>query len=603
VSNTLASVFTVVILLPACSALYGGRAEAESCAVRGWYRSTAIPIVGEISVPFLKMPGHEGLSVGFDDHAVFSEFSRPGEDEMDVLIETTYPQARPCYDADRDSTVLSLQPQPRVFLVGERKVVVVAGSGIAAKSLTLQEIGAILAGEEKDKDGNPQPGAAVPQALPPGFAGVHRYCEPDKSWCRTALSAWCMQYVIQKTGYKILAHHPFRDDITDCVDGDEVIAKVKRDARGIGFFQYRDGQRLDGVHVVAVSSAKGKPRGGAVAFLPGDVLQPEYPLAEPILLYLHPQAPPLAKEFCEYAVGKQAAAIAAKYGVITAYAQTQAEGEERIKEAAAGTVPEPLVAVVGPEQMRGVLRDIEPAYVRACEGMRMAYVVQTGLAAVEAFHQRHGALILGEADWKKVAGAGVGASGGSGAVGGGAQGARLLASRSVAVVVNAHSPLVSLLPADLRQAFITGKMPDGILPAGADSAVHAYGVDSPDPISYLFSKGVGGIGSGGSGRVKYQKNGDGVIKAVAGDREGMGYVNAADLPADLTKAGVKLLGVGEREHAAVPGDAGYPLSERWYVWVDPQADAATRLFADYLTGGDALDVFRHDGFAAPPIRQ
>ena len=106
----------------------------------------------------------------------------------------------------------------------------------------------ILAGEEKDKDGNPSAGTGaggVPRITARGRLATewegHLYCEADKSWCRWALLAWCLQYVIQKPGYKILAHHPFRDDITDCVDGDEVVAKVKRDPRGIGFFQYRPG--------------------------------------------------------------------------------------------------------------------------------------------------------------------------------------------------------------------------------------------------------------------------------------------------------------------------------------------------------------------------
>jgi hypothetical protein len=133
--------------------LIAGHAFAQDSNVRGWYNSTAVPIVGEISTPFTKMPGHAGLSVGFDDHAVFSEFSRPDEEEMDVLIETTYPQARPCYDADRDSTVLSMTPPPRVYLIGERKLVAVVGSAIAAKSLTLAQIGAILAGDNQKGEG------------------------------------------------------------------------------------------------------------------------------------------------------------------------------------------------------------------------------------------------------------------------------------------------------------------------------------------------------------------------------------------------------------------------------------------------------------------
>ena len=56
--------------------------------------------------------------------------------------------------------------------------------------------------------------------------------------------------------------------------------------------------------------------------------------------------------------------------------------------------------------------------------------------------------------------------------------------------------------------------------------------------------------------MKYGRNAGEVVKAVAADRAGMGYVNAADLPggaADLTKAGIKVLAIGEQDHAAMPG--------------------------------------------------
>ena len=142
------------------------------------------------------------------------------------------------------------------------------------------------------------------------------------------------------------------------------------------------------------------------------------------------------------------------------------------------------------------------------------------------------------------------------------------------------------------------------MPMGMDGVVHGYGVDAPDPASYLFWH---GIGAGGSGRVKYERNADGVMKAVAEDRAGMGFVNVTDLPtttAEMKKAGIKVLAVGNAKTATGPRGKEYPLAERWYLLVDPQADTATKNFADFLTGaGDAQDVIRHEGFVDSPTLQ
>ena len=60
--------------------------------------------------------------------------------------------------------------------------------------------------------------------------------------------------------------------------------------------------------------------------------------------------------------------------------------------------------------------------------------------------------------------------------------------------------------------------------------------------------------------MKYEKDGGEVVRAVAADRRGVGFLNfAAELPGDLTKAGVKVLAIGRvggADHAALPGDGG-----------------------------------------------
>lgn len=75
---------------------------------------------------------------------------------------------------------------------------------------------------------------------------------------------------------------------------------------------------------------------GAVAPSLATVIDADYPLAEPLLLFRHPDSPAAAAAFCEFAVGPEGAQIAARHGLITPWAQRQYEGNKRLAEMKAG---------------------------------------------------------------------------------------------------------------------------------------------------------------------------------------------------------------------------------------------------------------------------
>lgn len=99
-----------------------------------------------------------------------------------------------------------------------------------------------------------------------------------------------------------------REDFEKLDDADDVIAKVQRDRNAIGFILH-EGEPPSGVKVVPVMAT---PDASVVALKEGKFIQPEYPLAEWLVLYLRPDASPQARAFFEFATSEAGAKIAAK---------------------------------------------------------------------------------------------------------------------------------------------------------------------------------------------------------------------------------------------------------------------------------------------------
>jgi hypothetical protein len=150
-------------------------------------------------------------------------------------------------------------------------------------------------------------------------------------------------------------------------DGDAVIEKVRKDPNSLGLFWYR-GQDLKGVKLLEIATADGeKP----VPLVTEPVIQDNYPLAEPLMLYVHPKAPKSLWEFGEFCTGPAAAEIVARHGYMTPHHVRVHEAAERVKRFEDGD-GEKFVAT-GPLFIREIIPALATEYARTREPAQVAY--------------------------------------------------------------------------------------------------------------------------------------------------------------------------------------------------------------------------------------
>ena len=142
----------------------------------------------------------------------------------------------------------------------------------------------------------------------------------------------CMQYLRKFGNTTVTCYRPFRKDLEECKDGDDVVQKVCAEADGIGFIQFT-GRFPKDVKVLAVSKDDSeKP----VAPSEAPVIQDDYPLSEKLVFYIHPTKPGSAMKFAECAVGPESSRIMEKQGLITPYMQARYESMLRLKDMKSG---------------------------------------------------------------------------------------------------------------------------------------------------------------------------------------------------------------------------------------------------------------------------
>jgi len=135
---------------------------------------------------------------------------------------------------------------------------------------------------------------------------------------------------------------------------------------------------------VKVLSVAKSPSEKPIAIAEYPSIQSDYPLAEPLVLYLHPTRPKAARQFCEYAIGPDGSAIAATFGLVTPYVQRQAETEARLAELKSGRgVRLSSIGIGGGSK---AVPDLAVEYVKAKAVVQMGYAAtDSDVAAVGAF--------------------------------------------------------------------------------------------------------------------------------------------------------------------------------------------------------------------------
>ena len=402
-----------------------------------------------------------------------------------------------------------------------------------------------------------------------------------------------MAYTEKHPTYTLDSFHKFRDDIQSVGDGDAVIEQVRRDPNGLGLFWYR-GQDLKGVKLLEISPGEGAP---AVALIPEPKIQDDYPLAEPLMLYVHPKAPQSLGEFGRFCTGPVAAEIVARHAFMTPHHVREHAVNKRVKAFVAGEGDR--IMAVGPASIREILPDLATEYARAKEPAQVSFkATTTDKAAIGAFVGERGSepellfltsrpsdtTLAADADaWRKLAPA-----------------EHVLAGRATAVIVSAANKL-DMLPQAQIEAIFAGEMNDweAIGGTGLPAPVQRRG-PNVIPINRFGARGHDAATvlahreqkPARTGRLTLLPDTKAVAAAVSLDPQAIGLVNFAELP--RTGQTVKVLGVQVAAHE--PGQPApvirpttetirseaYPYAERLRVYVDPQASDAAKGFVELI---------------------
>ena len=105
---------------------------------------------------------------------------------------------------------------------------------------------------------------------------------------------------------------------------------------------------------------------------PSTVADGSYPLVDSLTLYLHPDAPASAREFCKFATGPKAAQIVKQFGLWPEYELNEVRGNERLTEVKAGNAE--AIVVCDLTGSKGILKDLSTEFVKAKAAVELKFV-------------------------------------------------------------------------------------------------------------------------------------------------------------------------------------------------------------------------------------
>ena len=395
-------------------------AQPTRPAVTAAYSRSAGPMAVKMAAAFGQTKSDsESASVplGPDAQACVMNFAAP-DAKFDAVVVQQWPVASA---DDAVAQLFQQKPGGGVYLIGERRLAVIVNSRNDIKSIRMTSLHRILAAVEGDKFyaldktrdlGKEWPLLGSSPAVWNEFGWstampVHVYAEGASSWSRETLTWRCMKRIEWSLGYYRWGCRPFRKDISECMDGEDVIVRVRHDPLGIGFVQYTGQKSLKGVKVLAVEddfpqgwpgdydvhgtilplckdgtvdvfaweqAAKAGRPNGPIAMKLSPELQPEYPLSEPLLLYVHPKAPENVKAFARFCVSEQGAAVAESLSFITPRQHFALLQQRRLLAVRKGKCP--TLQVCADSRGRRMLKDLALAYTKEVAPLRIECEVE-----------------------------------------------------------------------------------------------------------------------------------------------------------------------------------------------------------------------------------
>jgi ABC-type phosphate transport system substrate-binding protein len=582
-------------------------APAGVVVVRARYKSGFLPsvqAVGNVS------PFKNKLDINYDDYASFGRFC-DGDDPFHVLIQegSLTPHHKQCWQRRFPAGT----PQPEAFLVGQLRVVFVVNKSNPIESLDFAGIRKALNPTGKTSKWQNVGGV--------GTAAIHCYGPPEKTWARQVVQDKCMSRWrdADQPGVRELQRLGFRDDLVSCTDAKEILAKVRSDRHALGFFACCEPLTKRDLQGVKALPIVGNEAGPAVAPPLDITIEQAYPLAEPLVLYVHPNAPAVARDFCKFATGPEAAKIVQQSGIWPEYLGEQARGRQRLAEIKAGKGTD--IVVCDLTGWEGILKDLSLEFVKAKAAVQLKFQKgETRDTAIEKLNKGATDLLLVDKDsgqWSAASGQSVanqksaekGTVPGTlrgegqsppqslaekGTVPGTLQGEGQspfprsieLGRMAVGIIVHPENPLESL-PMDEARAIFCGEIKKWPAVRGAAAAMHVFGLRNTNPIAQLlkesFNRDPKGSARPATLKCTAQPDNEKVILAVARDPAAIGFVDMSQLPPN--DKSVKLVPVFEGTgKSQIPNQqTPNPLSRTLTLYVSPNASQTAKDFADFLT--------------------
>ncbi len=332
------------------------------------------------------------------------------------------------------------------------------------------------------------------------------------------------------------------------------------------------------------------------------IIQKDYPLTEPLVLYLHPDAPNIAKDFCEFCVSDAAGKIADDYNIITPWHEKQYYADQRVKAMKAGKGEH--IRMIGDAVFAEAAQDLAVAYVRAQKPIQLHYVPRApGIDAGYINRFVTAAKRKPDYDMPLFLCRGPMASDGEKDLSGLKQ--YKLAASAPVVVVNEGSDIQSLTPTAVKKIF-TGRVRQWDAVSSMPGRIDACTLKKDPAVGrYVSRHRVGGnppaIHRCGDRRALFGR--------IASDVKAIGLVGAAQLAGDRDTRlkGLRVVPIEGAEGPVVPGaktimSGAYPLAAGVYVCVAGDVGEAAADFVAFLRSRDAQAAFEACGMITAATR-
>lgn len=401
--------------------------------------------------------------------------------------------------------------------------------------------------------------------------------------------------VLKGAAYAEQLNGPSGESDRQKLTSDEVITAVAKDRNGIGFLLLGYEDKLDKrVRILGIAQdAQSRSVFPSVRTLKDG----SYPLWDTLSLYVHPDAPPVARQFCEYATGPAATSIVNTFRLFPDYVWQQRVGKLRLAEMATGRGEQ--IKASGTAAGTALIRDLTAEFVKAQRTVQLRYQPSSQAEAVKRFLNGGELLLVDgllcketidryadrwDADRPQAVSLG-----------------RMV----VGVVVHPTNPIETLSLRELAGIYM-GQVLNWSEVKSPAGLIHLYGLAPSHAIDQLFREKLGV--SRLSTLVIRRSDTAKTLVAVAKDAMAVGFVDVSALsPNDSSVKLLKLIPAEKPFAASARSDKeDYPLARPYTLYVSSRAGEPGRELVKFLALGRGAEAIARHGLvpsviARPPL--